>query len=184
MPHDFNEFSSKAQKALAHVKTELAALRTSRANAQLLDPVKVQAYGSTLSLSEVASLTVPDPTLIVIKPWDRSLISSIEKAIMVAALNLNPIVDGEVIRVPVPPLTQERRQEMVKLLAQKIEAGRVLIRNIRSETKHEIEDGKGEADISEDDIKRDLVVLEDKVKDLLDQIQALQDQKQKDLLTI
>lgn len=184
MSYDFNQFDQKAGKALDFIKAELSSLRTGRATVSLLDSVKVEAYGTLMSLSEVASLSVPDPTLIVIKPWDRSLTSNIEKAIMVANLNLSPIVDGEIVRVPVPALTAERRQEMVKLLAQKIEAGRVMIRSIRAETKQEIESQKHEVDVSEDDVDRDLLSLETKVKDILEQVQTIHDEKEKDLLKI
>ena len=184
MSYDFNHFDQKVDKALGFLKAELSSLRTGRATVSLLDSVKVEAYGALMSVSEVASLTIPDPALIVIKPWDRSLIGNIEKAIMVANLNLSPIVDGEIVRVPVPALTTERRQEMVKLLAQKVEAGRVLIRNIRAETKQEIESQKHEADVSEDDIERELVSLETKVKEILEQAQIIHDEKEKELLTI
>lgn len=184
MSYDFNHFDQKVDKALSFLKAELSSLRTGRATVSLLDSVKVEAYGALMSVSEVASLTIPDPTLIVIKPWDRSLISNIEKAIMVANLNLSPIVDGEIVRVPVPALTAERRQEMVKLLAQKVEAGRVLIRNIRAETKQEIESQKHEADVSEDDIERELLSLETKIKEILEQVQTIHDEKEKELLTI
>ena len=111
-------------------------------------------------------------------------IAAIEKAIAVANLNLSPIVDGEIIRVPVPALTHERRLEMVKLLGQKIEAGKVMVRNVRSETKHQIESQKGEGGVSEDDIERDLSSLEDKVQQHLDKIETLFTDKEKELLTI
>lgn len=184
MSHDFQQFEQNIAKVFEHLRAELGALRTGRASAQLLDPVKVDAYGSKMSVSEVASISVPDPTLIVIKPWDRSLIAAIEKAIAAANLNLNPIVDGEIIRVPVPALTRERRQEMVKLLSQKIEAGKVMVRNVRSETKHQIEAKKGEEGVSEDDIERDLDSLEDKVREQLDKIEAMSSEKEQELLTI
>ena len=184
MSHDFQQFELSITKVFEHLRAELAALRTGRASAQLLDSVKVDAYGSKMSVSEVASISVPDPTLLVIKPWDRSLIAAIEKAIAVANLNLSPIVDGEIIRVPVPALTHERRLEMVKLLGQKIEAGKVMVRNVRSETKHQIESQKGEEGVSEDDIERDLSSLEDKVQQHLDKIETLFTDKEKELLTI
>ncbi len=184
MSNDFQQFEQSMAKVFEHIRAELAALRTGRASAQLLDPVKVEAYGSKMSISEVASISVSDPTLLVIKPWDRSLLGSIEKAIAVANLNLSPIVDGEIIRVPVPSLTHDRRQEMVKLLGQKIEAGKVMVRNVRSETKHLIEAQKGQNGVSEDDIERDLSNLEEKVQQQLDKIEALFTEKEKELLTI
>lgn len=184
MAYSFVEFDQKVLKTIEHVKVELASLRTGKASIQLLDPVKVECYGSMMRLNEVASLSVADPTLLVIKPWDRSLISNIEKAIASAGLNLSPVVDGEIVRVPVPALTQERREEMVKLLGQKIETGKVMARTVRLETKQQIEADKGKEGVSEDDIERDLQTLEDKVKQVLVKLDELFSQKQKELLTI
>ena len=184
MSYNFAEFNQKILKTIEHVKSELALLRTGRASVQLLDPVKVEAYGSIMKLNEVANISISDPTLLIVRPWDRSLLANIEKAIASAALNLNPIVNGEIIRVPVPALTQERREEMVKLLGQKIESGKVMLRTVRGEIKHEIESQEGKEDVSEDDIKRDLEVLENKVKEVLAQLDGLFSQKEKELLTI
>lgn len=111
-----SDYQDQFDKVLDHVRHEMAGLRTGRATVQMLDDVVVEAYGSTMKINEVASLSAPDASLLVVSPWDKSLIADIEKGIQVANLNLNPVVDGEVIKVPVPPLTQERRQEMVKML--------------------------------------------------------------------
>jgi len=184
MSFEFAQFEAKINKIFDHIKMELNSLRTGKANVQLLDSIRVEAYGSLMKLSEVASLSVPDHTLIMIKPWDRSLVGGIEKAIATAGINLSPVVDGEVVRVPVPALTQERREEMVKLLGQKIEAGKVMIRTARSETKQEIESAKGAVAVSEDDISRDLDNLEERVKTALGKVELISEQKKKELLTI
>ena len=112
--------STTLTKAFEHVQQEVRTLRTGRASADILDPVRVEAYGSSMRLVEVASVTAPDATLLVVSPWDKSLVGAVEKAIASAGLNLNPVVEGQIIRIAVPPLTQERRQEMVKLLHQKL----------------------------------------------------------------
>jgi ribosome recycling factor len=184
MAYSFADFQQKIQKTLEYLREDLATLRTGRASVQLLDPVKVEAYGSLMKLNEVANVSVPDPSMIMISPWDKSLMSAIEKGIQIANLGLNPVVDGQIIRVSVPPLTEERRKEMVKLLSQKIENGRVLLRNIRTETKKEIEDLKGTAGVSEDMIKLDLQELEKKLKELMAQVDKMAADKTKDLMTI
>lgn len=177
-------FQQKVDKAYEHVVQDARSLRTGRASAELLDPVKVEAYGSLVRLVEVASITAPDATLLVVSPWDKSLLSAVEKAVASAGLNLNPVVDGQIIRISVPALTQERRQEMVKLLHQKIEAGRVTVRTLRTETKQEIEDQRGEAGVSEDDIKFELENLDKEVKLALAKLDELQAQKEKELLHV
>ncbi len=184
MTDAINHFQQKIIKSHEHVLQDVRSLRTGRASVQLLDPVRVDAYGTQMSLVEVASVTAPDATLLVVSPWDKSLISSIEKAIASAGLNLNPVVDGQIIRIAVPALTQERRQEMVKLLHQKIESGRVTVRTIRTETKQEIEEQKGGAGVSEDDIELELDELDKEVKLALAKLDELQAQKEKELLHV
>lgn len=184
MSDSLDSFQQLAQKAFEHVQQEVRTLRTGRASAELLDPVRVDAYGSTMRLVEVASVTAPDATLLVVSPWDKSLVGAIEKAIASAGLNLNPVVEGQIIRIAVPALTQERRQEMVKLLHQKIEAGKVTIRTIRTDTKQEIENQKGTAGVSEDDIESELTMLDDAVKVSLARLDELQTQKEAELLHV
>lgn len=184
MTDAINHFQQKISKSYEHVLQDVRSLRTGRASVQLLDPVRVEAYGTQMSLVEVASVTAPDATLLVVSPWDKSLITSIEKAIASAGLNLNPVVDSQIIRIAVPALTQERRQEMVKLLHQKIESGRVTVRTIRTETKQEIEEQKGGAGVSEDDIKLELDELDKEVKLALTKLDELQAQKEKELLHV
>lgn len=184
MPYSFTQFSLNVTKSLDHVKSDIATLRTGRASAQLLDPVFVEAYGTRMRLVEVSSIQAPDPTLLVVTPWDKSLLEAIEKAIASADLNLNPAVDGSVVRVPVPMLTTEKRQEMVKLLHKKIETGRVLLRSVRSETKEDIEAQKNAGGVSEDDIERDLETLEREFKKATDQLDQISAAKEKELLTL
>lgn len=184
MSDALNTFQQQVDKAYEHVAQDIRSLRTGRASADLLDPVRVDAYGAQMKLIEVASVTAPDATLLVVSPWDKSLVSAVEKAIASAGLNLNPVVEGQIIRIAVPPLTQERRQEMVKSLHQKIESGRVTIRTIRSETKQTIEEEKGTAGVSEDDIALDLAELEKSVKAALTKLDELQEQKERELLHV
>jgi ribosome recycling factor len=181
---DFKSFHAGAANVMAHLQTEVGALRTGGASPQLLDSVKVEAYGAQMRVTEVAAITVADPTLLVVSPWDASLVGAIEKGIQTAGINLNPIVDGKIIRLSVPPLTLEDRQNMVKVLHQKIEAGRVMLRTVRAETKKEIDKRKGQAGVSEDDLATDLAKLEEEVKKVMTQIDQLAQDKEKQLLKV
>lgn len=184
MAYDFTPIQLKLQKSLDHVRSDIAPLRTGRSSVQLLDPVRVEAYGTNMSLNEVASISAPDPQLLIVSPWDKSLLTAIEKAIASAGINLNPIVDGDIIRIVIAPLTEEKRKEYVKLLHQKIEAGRVMVRNIRTDGKKEIEQQEGTAGISEDDVKFELDQLEEEIKSTLSKLDSLAESKERELLQI
>jgi len=178
------DYLDQFKKALLHTEKEVATLRTGRASVQMLDDVRVEAYGSMMRLNEVASVSAPDPTLLVIAPWDKGVVAAIEKGVLAANLNLSPVVDGDKVKVPVPPLTQERRQEMVKILHQKVESGRVMIRSVRSDVKDMIEDQEGEAGVSEDDIKLGLKELDEVSKEYIEKIDQLAKDKEKELLSL
>lgn len=180
----FTAFDMSAKKVLDHVAQDVSTLRTGRANASLLDPVMVEAYGTRMKINEVASVTVSDPTMIVISPWDKTLLEAIAKGVNVSGLNLNPVIDGDIIRISIPPLTTERRQEMVKLLSQKIEAGKVMLRNLRGDTRKDIENTKGEDGVSEDHIAAWLDELDKKVKELELRIDEIKKKKETELMTI
>lgn len=179
-----SDYLDQFQKAISHTEKEVSILRTGRASVQMLDDVRVEAYGSMMKLNEVASVNAPDPTLLVISPWDKGVVAAIEKGVLAANLNLNPIVDGDKVKVPVPPLTQERRQEMVKILHQKAESGRVMIRSVRGDVKDMIEDQEGEAGISEDDIKLSLKELDEVSKEYIEKIDQLVKGKEQELLSL
>lgn len=184
MTFDFAGFHEKIQKSLDHFKSDLGSLRTGRASAQILEPVNVEAYGTHMKITELASISAPDANMLVISPWDKSLLGAIEKAIASAGINLNPVVDGDIIRIVIAALTQEKRQEYVKLLHQKMEAGRVMLRSIRSDTKQEIEDRQGEAGISEDDVERDLSELDKLIAQAIEKLEQIGAAKEKELLTL
>lgn len=175
------QFQQKATKTIEHIKKDVATLRTGRASAQLLDPVVVEAYGSRLKLVEVASVQAPDPTLLVVTPWDKNLIEDVERAIATADLNLQPVVDGDIIRIKISPLTGEKREQMIKLLYQKIEAGLVLLRQLRTDFKQEIEAQQGDGGVSEDDIQRDLDNLEQEFKKVSQQVEDIKQSKEQEL---
>jgi ribosome recycling factor len=131
--HDINEIEKRMRASIDALKREFSGLRTGRASANLLDPVHVMVYGSRMPLNQVATVSVPEPRMISVQVWDRSNVTAVEKAIREANLGLNPIIDGQILRLPVPSLTADRRQELVKLAHKYAEQARVAVRNVRRE---------------------------------------------------
>jgi len=166
------------------VRRELAMIRTGRAKPALVEEVKVEAYGSVMSLKELASITAPDPSLLLIAPWDKSLVAAIVSGIQKAELNLSPVVDGQVVKLPIPVLTEERRKELVKQVHHKVEEGKVLARQVRSEVKEEIEAQEGAGGVSEDDIKGWLKRMQEVVDREMVELERLAQDKEQELLTI
>ena len=146
--HDARE---RMEKTLVNTKLELGRIRTGRASLSLLDTVKVNYYGSVVPLKQVANLSVPEPRLITIQPWERNLLGEIEKAILKTDLGITPNNDGHVIRLPIPELTEERRKEIVRLVHQLGEEGRIAIRNIRRDILDHLKKAQKEHQISEDE---------------------------------
>ncbi len=181
MPHPIlTEMSAKMKKALDHTLHEFAAIHTGKATPAMVEGVMVEAYGSQMRLKECAAITTPDARLIQIQPWDASLTKAIEKAIQVANLGFNPIVDGKILRIPLPDMSRERRLEFVKTAARLAEEGRVHVRNIR----HDTLDAVKKAKFPEDEAKRiekDIQTATDKaIKDINDHLAA----KEKELLAV
>ena len=151
---------TRMEKAVEDFRKELATLRTGRANASLLDSIRVDYHGTPMPVNQLGSLTVPDPMMIVISPWDPSVVPLIDKAIRTSDLGLNPTNDGKVVRVPIPSLTEDRRKELVKHLHKVLENHRTALRNVRRDLKEAIEKLEKEKKISEDEKKRALDELE------------------------
>lgn len=172
---------ARMQKSISALKTELATIRTGRANASLLDHVYVSYYGSDSPLSQVANLAVPEPRMITIAPWDKSMLGDIEKAIQSSDLGLNPSNDGELIRIVLPELTEDRRKDLVKQVKQVGEKAKVSIRNIRRDANDEV---KKDESLPEDESKRQ----QDRVQKMTDRFVAEIDQiiehKDKEILTV
>jgi len=169
------EVKKRMDNAIEHARKELAGLRSGRASINLLDPVQVEAYGSTMPLNQVASLSIPEPSLIVAQPFDPSLLSTIEKAIQKSNLGLNPASDGKVIRIPIPALTEERRKEMSKLVHKYAEEGRNAVRQVRRDANDRLKKLLKDHKISEDDERRAL----EEVQKITDQHVSLIDDVQK-----
>ncbi len=176
------EIRQKMEKALEVVGEDLATVRIDRARPALVESLKVDAYEDTvLQLRELANITAPDPHQLLISPWDKSIIKKIAQAISDSSLNLTPLIEEEFIRVKVPPLTEERRKEMEKLVEVKTEAGRKIMRNIRNEAKSEIERRNGEAGISKDDVFRWLKELQELHDEFIEKIEGLAEEKKREL---
>ena len=176
------EVARRMDGAIEHVRKEIAGLRTGRASTSLLESVHVEAYGSDVPLNQVATLSVPEPTLIVVQPFDPSLLSAIEKGIQKANLGLNPGSDGKVLRVPVPPLTEERRREMSRLVHKQAEEGRNAVRQVRRDANDRLKKMLKDHEISEDEERRALDEVQKITDAHVSQIDEMQKKKDEELL--
>jgi ribosome recycling factor len=160
---DLDDLQRRMDGAMAALKTEFASLRTGRASASMLDPIMVDAYGATTPLNQVGTVNVPEPRMITLNVWDKQLVGKVEKAIRESGLGINPVVDGTIIRLPIPELNEERRRDLTKVAAQYAEHARVAIRNVRRDGMDNLKKAKA-AGMSEDDHK----VWSDEVQGLTD----------------
>ncbi|MGH9737777.1 MAG: ribosome recycling factor [Candidatus Acidiferrales bacterium] len=174
----------RMEKAVEDFRKDLAGVRTGRANVALLDSVRVDYHGTPMPINQLGTLNVPDATMIVISPWDSGAVASIEKAIRTSDLGLNPANDGKVVRVPIPPLTEDRRKELVKHIHKVLENHRTAVRNVRRDLKEAIEKLEKEKKISEDDRKRSLDELEKITHSETKKIEDLSAAKEKEVLEI
>ena len=176
--------SAGMTKALESFKRDLSKVRTGRASLSLLDDVKVDYYGIPAPLNQVGSLAVPEPRLITIQPWEKNLIGEIEKAILKSDLGLNPNSDGQVIRLAFPPLTEERRKEMVKMVKRMGEDAKVGIRNVRREANDTLKKHEKDKVITEDELKRGEKEIQDVTDEYVSRVDKVIEEKQKDLMEI
>jgi ribosome recycling factor len=160
-----SKYRDRMEKAVAALKEEFASLRTGRASASLLDQIHVDAYGSSMPLNQVGSVTVPEPRMITVSVWDRGLVVSVEKAIRQSDLGLNPVVDGQTLRIPIPPLTEERRKEIVKVAHKYAETQRIAVRNVRRDANDDLRKAEKDHVISQDEEKK----MESEVQKLTDE---------------
>ncbi len=181
-----NDLQNHLDKVKSHLNDELAKVRTGRASASVLDSVKVDAYPGSerMLLKELASVTVPDSQSVLISPWDKSLLAKIEESIRKSNLGLNPINEGEHIRLPVPPLTEERRKEFTKHVSHLVEQSKISIRTIRQNAIKAVEETEDNGVISEDEMIRQKKQIEEKIVSANKDLEALGELKQKELMTI
>jgi ribosome recycling factor len=181
--YDKADVERRMKGAVEALKSDLQGLRTGRANTSLLDPVVVEVYGSMMPLSQVATVSAPEPRMLSVQVWDKSNMTPVEKGIAHANLGLNPIIDGQTLRLPIPDLTQERRKELAKLAGQYAEKAKIAIRNVRRDAMESLKTDEKKKEISEDDRKRS----EEQVQKLTDQFVKETDEaaakKEQEILT-
>lgn len=166
MSADLDDLKRRMDGAIGVLKTELSGLRTGRASSSMLEPVQVDAYGSHMPLNQLATVSVPEPRMITVQVWDRSMAQAVEKAIRESSLGLNPVVEGQVMRIPIPELNAERRAELVKVAHKYAEQARVAVRHVRRDGIDEVKKSEKKEGLGEDEVRRQS-----------DQIQKLTDQK-------
>jgi ribosome recycling factor len=180
----FEDLKERMGKSIESLKREYSRLRTGRASVSLLDGIRVSYYDTPTPLNQMASLAIPEPRLIVIQPWDKTAIGDIEKAILKSELGLTPMNDGKVIRIAIPPLTEERRKELVKVARKMSEDNKVAIRNIRRDANDMLKDLKTEKEITEDDLYRSQDEVQKITDDFISQVDELCAAKEKEILEI
>ena len=182
--YDINDIKRRMQGASAALKTELSGLRTGRASAHLLDPVMVEAYGNQMPLIQCASVTVPEPRLISVNVWDRSLVKAVEKAIVDSNLGLSPATEGQTIRLRIPELNEERRKELVKIAHKYAETARVAVRHVRRDAMDLIKKLEKDHAISKDDHDRHSAEIQKATDSGISEIDHLLAAKEKEILTV
>ena len=171
-------------KSVEHFASELSTIRTGRANPALIDKVMVPYYGTPTPLNQLAQISAPEPRLLVVQVYDKSQIGVIEKALRTSEQGLNPASDGQVIRVPIPPLTEERRREYVKLVRQKAEEARVAIRNVRRDEIHRVDQMQKQGEVAEDDSKRAHARLQKITESQIERVDALAGRKETEVMEV
>ena len=184
LPELYLETESKMEKTIETLGRDLATIRTGRASLSILDGITLEYYGAQSPLNQVATLSIPESRLIVIQPWDPSVIKDIEKAIMRSDLGLTPNNDGKVIRIPIPPLTEERRLQLVKVVKRQGEEGKIAIRNIRRDAIADAKEFEKEKEISEDELHRAQDEIQKITDRFIEKVDELIEKKEKEILEI
>ncbi len=182
--HDIEELKRRMHGATSVLKTELSGLRTGRASANLVDPVQVEAYGSHMPISQVASVTVPEPRLVSVNVWDKSLVHAVEKAIVNSNLGLSPATEGQVIRLRIPELNEERRKELVKVAHKYAEAARVAIRHVRRDGLDVVKKLEKDHAISKDDHEKFSADIQKATDGVIAEVDKMLADKEKEILTV
>lgn len=181
---DMKEYTRRMEGALTSLKTDLAGLRTSRASASLLDPVMVQAYGQSMPINQVGTVNVPEPRMVSVQVWDKSMVGAVEKAIREAGLGLNPVTDGQNLRIPLPELNEERRKELVKIAHQYSENAKVAIRHIRRDGMEEVKLLEKEGEIGKDDARTLSEKVQKLTDDMVSQVDTIVQQKETEIMQV
>lgn len=184
MPTIIDQHAPVFEQAFTHFENELLGLRTGRAHAGLVEDVRVEAYGSQMDLKGVASISVPDAKTIQIEPWDKALVGVIEKSLIIADLGIQPVTSGSIIRLILPPMTEENRKHIVKQVHEKAEETRIAIRNVREEVREQIQKAEKDKKIGEDEKFRLQEQLDKMVKEWNEKVEQLADKKETEIMTI
>ncbi len=179
-----DQLQARMEKSIQALRSELATIRTGRANAALLDHVRVEYYGSMVPLNQVGNISVPEPRMLVIAPWEKSLLGAIEKAIQSSDLGINPSNDGEVVRIVMPELTEERRKELVKQVRAVGEKAKISIRNIRRDANDAVRKQARDEGLSEDESKRLQEAIQKTTDKFIAEVDSIVEHKEKDILTV
>ncbi|MBO8153300.1 ribosome recycling factor [Thermovirga sp.] len=179
---EFKDMKERMEKAVEHLKKELQGIRTGRAHPALVEDIKVEYYGSMVPISQMATVSIPDPRQILIAPWDKTAVKPIEKAIQASHLGINPQVDGDVIRLNIPELTGERRQELTKLVKKYAEDARIAVRNLRRDTNDAVKKKEKSGEISEDQMHDYLERIQKITDDFIKKIDAIAEEKEEEIL--
>src|SRR5690606_37913796 len=182
--YDLADLKNRMQKSIATLREELAGLRTGRASASLLEPVTVEAYGCRMPLNQVATVTVPEPRMLSVQVWDRSMANAVEKAIRDSGLGLNPLGEGQVIRVPLPELNEQRRKELVKVAHTYAEQARVAVRHIRRDGMDALKKAEKDGDMSQDDAKKQSDLVQKATDDAVKEIDAIVANKEQEIMQV
>ena len=176
--------SQKMDRAIEALRRDFTGVRTGKATPALLDSVRVEAYGSHVPLNQVATVSAPEPRLLIIQPWDRAMMTPIEKALQTSDLGLNPANDGKLIRVPIPALTEQRRKEYVKILHKQAEEARVAIRQVRKDANDEIKKSQKDSGKSEDDVRREQEEAQKLTDRYIHQVEELLKHKESEMMEL
>jgi len=180
----FADAERRMQKAIETLKQDISAIRAGRANAALVERITVEYYGAPTPINQVASISVPEARLLVIQPWDRKLLTDIEKAIQKSDLGINPTNDGQVIRLAIPPMSEERRRDLVKTLHKKLDEHKVAVRNVRRDVQDKLRDREKKKEISEDELKRSVERLQKLTDRYIEEMDRVGKTKEMEILEV
>ncbi|MEQ1753161.1 MAG: ribosome recycling factor [Micropepsaceae bacterium] len=183
-PFDLDDLQKRMKGAVQTLKHEFAGLRTGRASVSLLEPVQVDAYGSAMPLTQVGTVNAPEPRMLTVQVWDRGLVIAVDKAIRSAGLGLNPQVDGQLLRIPIPPLTEDRRRELSKIAAKYSESARVAVRNIRRDGMDHLKKLEKEHQISEDELKKQSEKVQGATDSHIKEVDEAYNSKEKEIMQV
>jgi len=178
------ETEKKMKKAIQATQHELALIRTAKATTSLLDGIRVEYYGTKVPLNQVAAISVPEPKILLVQPWEKSMVAEIEKTLLKSDLGLTPASDGNVIRLPIPPLTQERRKELIKVVHRLAEEGRVAVRNVRRDANEELRKAEKAGSLPQDDSKRTQERIQELTNKHIEQVDEIVVAKEKEVMEV